>query len=153
MRKIKMKNKISRPKFDKINIVKKFGGELSDKFNVAGFSNEANPKLLVAMDYEYVGKKIEVVVETDEFTCLCPWSGQPDFAKLTIIYVPGSLCVELKSLKLYLQSFRNVGIVHESVVNKILFDLVKIIKPKEMYVEATFNIRGGIKTTVKANYK
>ncbi|MFA5779501.1 MAG: preQ(1) synthase [Elusimicrobiota bacterium] len=125
-----MKNKISQPKFDKIN-----------------------PELLVAMDYEYRGKKIEVTIETDEFTCLCPWSHLPDFAKLTIIYVPDKLCVELKSLKLYLQSFRNAGIVHESVVNRVLSDLTKLISPKEMHIEATFNLRGGIKTTVKADYK
>lgn len=115
--------------------------------------NKINPKLLVAMDYEYRGKKIEVTAETDEFTCLCPWSHLPDFAKLTIIYVPDKLCVELKSLKFYLQSFRNAGIVHESVVNRILSDLTKLISPEEMHVEATFNLRGGIKTTVKADYK
>ena len=115
--------------------------------------NKINPELLTAMDYEYRGKKIEVTVETDEFTCLCPWSHLPDFAKLTIIYVPDKLCVELKSLKLYLQSFRNVGIVHENVVNSVLSDLTKLITPKEMRVEATFNLRGGLKTTVKADYK
>ncbi|MFH0948333.1 MAG: preQ(1) synthase [Elusimicrobiota bacterium] len=125
-----MKNKISKSKLDKIN-----------------------PELLVAMDYEYVGKKIEIVVETDEFTCLCPWSHLPDFAHLKIVYVPDKLCVELKSLKLYLQSFRNVGIVHESVVNKILSDLVKLVNPEEMHIEAIFNLRGGLKTTVKADYK
>ena len=113
-------------------------------------NNKINPKLLVAMDYEYAGKRIEVIVETDEFTCLCPWSHLPDFAHLKISYIPNKLCVELKSLKFYLQSFRNVGIVHESVVNKILSDIAKIIKPKEMYIEAIFNLRGGLKTTVKA---
>ncbi|HAX61686.1 MAG TPA: NADPH-dependent 7-cyano-7-deazaguanine reductase QueF [Elusimicrobia bacterium] len=115
--------------------------------------DKINPGSLVAMDYEYRGKKIEVIVETDEFTCLCPWSHQPDFAKLSIIYVPDKLCVELKSLKLYLQSFRNVGLVHESVVNRVLCDLTKLISPKEMHVEATFNLRGGLKTTVKTDYK
>jgi len=111
-----------------------------------------SPELLVVMEYEHAGKKIEVAVETDEFTCLCPWSGLPDFAHLRIVYVPDKLCVELKSLKMYLQSFRNVGIVHESVVNKVLADLVKIANPREMYVEAVFNVRGGLKTTVKADY-
>jgi 7-cyano-7-deazaguanine reductase len=115
--------------------------------------NKINPKLLVAMDYEYVGKKIEVIVETDEFTCLCPWSGLPDFAHVKISYIPAKLCVELKSLKLYVQSYRNIGIVHENVVNRILADLVKLVKPKEMHIEAIFNIRGGIKTTVKSDYK
>lgn len=112
-----------------------------------------NPKLLKAIDYNYTGKKIEVIVETDEFTCLCPWSGLPDFAHLKISYVPAKLCVELKSLKFYLQSYRNVGIVHESVVNKIISDLAKSVRPKEMHVEAIFNIRGGLKTTVKADYR
>ena len=105
------------------------------------------------MDYEYAGKDIEIITETDEFTCLCPWSAQPDFAHLKITYIPDKLCVELKSLKLYLQSYRNVGIVHESAVNCMLDDIVKIIKPESISVEAIFNLRGGIKTTVKAEYK
>lgn len=125
-----MKGKISQPEFNKIS-----------------------PGLLAAMDYEYPGKKIEIIVETEEFTCLCPWSHLPDFALLKIAYVPDKLCVELKSLKLYIQSFRNVGIVHESVVNRILADLVKVVKPKELHVEAVFNLRGGLKTTVKSDYK
>ncbi|MEW6556452.1 MAG: preQ(1) synthase [Elusimicrobiota bacterium] len=115
--------------------------------------NKINPKLLKTIDYEYKGKKIEIVVETDEFTCLCPWSGLPDFAHLTISYIPDKHCVELKSLKFYLQSYRNAGIVHESVVNRVLSDLVKMVKPKKMCIEAVFNIRGGLKTTLKADYK
>ncbi|MBN1383769.1 MAG: NADPH-dependent 7-cyano-7-deazaguanine reductase QueF [Elusimicrobia bacterium] len=115
--------------------------------------NKIDPKLLKAIDYEYPGKRIEIVIETDEFTCLCPWSGLPDFARLRISYIPAKVCVELKSLKFYLYSYRNVGIVHESVVNRILSDLVKNIKPKEMNIDATFNIRGGLKTTVRAEYK
>jgi len=114
---------------------------------------KAEPKILVAMDYEYAGKDVEVITETDEFTCLCPWSGQPDFAHLKISYIPSKSCVELKSLKLYLQSYRDVGIVHESVVNAVLEDLVRVVKPKSMSVEAVFNLRGGIKTTVRAEYK
>src|SRR3989339_1005677 len=115
--------------------------------------DKVKPEILVAMDYEYAGKKIDIIVETDEFTCLCPWSGLPDFAHLKICYVPAKLCVELKSLKLYIQSYRNVGLVHESVVNKVLADLLKLVKPKSMSVEAVFNLRGGLKTTVKAEYK
>ncbi|MDD5686685.1 MAG: preQ(1) synthase [Elusimicrobia bacterium] len=115
--------------------------------------NKIDSKLLVSMDYEYAGKEIEVVVETDEFTCLCPWSGLPDFAHLKISYIPDKLCIELKSLKLYLQSYRNVGIVHESVVNRVLSDLVKLAKPRKMFIEAIFNIRGGLKTTVRTDYK
>ena len=111
------------------------------------------PSLLVAIPYEYHGRNIEIQVETQEFTCLCPWSGLPDFAALNIKYNPGKLLVELKSLKFYLHSFRMTGIVHESAVNKILEDLVKAVKPKSMSVELVFNIRGGIKTTVRAEHK
>ena len=105
------------------------------------------------MPYEFAGKNIEVKIETDEFTCICPWSKLPDFARLTISYVPKKLVVELKSLKLYIQSYRMVGIVHESAVNRILEDLVKKISPKTMTVEMIFNLRGGIKTTVRREYK
>ncbi len=108
--------------------------------------------VLETLDYEYPKKRIEIVVNTNEFTCLCPWSGLPDFANLTIKYVPDKKCIELKSLKYYLFSYRNVGIVHEHVVNRILKDLVKVCKPLEMHIEAEFNIRGGLKTIVKADY-
>jgi len=111
-----------------------------------------SPELLEAMPYEYVGKDIDVEVETDEFTCLCPWSGLPDFANVRISYVPSKTVVELKSLKFYLQSYRMVGMVHESVVNSILKDLVAAVKPKPMNVEIIFAVRGGITTTVRAVY-
>ncbi|OQA91672.1 MAG: NADPH-dependent 7-cyano-7-deazaguanine reductase [Elusimicrobia bacterium ADurb.Bin231] len=114
---------------------------------------EVDSKILVVMPYEYKGKDTDVIIETEEFTCLCPWSGQPDYAHVKISYIPAKLCVELKSLKLYLQSYRNTGIVHESVVNRILNDLVKKLSPKRMSVEAIFNLRGGIKTTVKTQYE
>ncbi len=108
--------------------------------------------VLETFDYEYLGKRTELCINTDEFTCLCPWSGLPDFANLTISYVPDRKCIELKSFKYYILSYRSVGIVHEHVVNKILDDLVKVSDPVEMHVEMEFNLRGGIKTTVKANY-
>lgn len=108
--------------------------------------------LLQTFPYQYSGKKIEIKIETNEFTCVCPWSGLPDFATVNILYVPNDKCIELKSLKYYLQSYRNVGIVHESVVNRILDELVKIAKPRSMRVEIIFNLRGGIKTTVIAEY-
>lgn len=113
---------------------------------------KVTPSLLEVMPYEYSGKKIDIMIESEEFTCLCPWSGLPDFAYITINYVPEKVVIELKSLKMYLQSFRMVGMVHESVVNRILEDLVKIAKPLSMNVEIIFNIRGGITTTVKAEY-
>jgi 7-cyano-7-deazaguanine reductase len=106
--------------------------------------------LLISMPYEYPGKKILVDISTPEFTCLCPWSGQPDFAGVTVKYVPKRLCVELKSLKLYLQSYRNVGMVHESVVNLVLEDVARKVLPQWISVTAEFNVRGGITTVVSA---
>lgn len=95
----------------------------------------------------------EIRFETDEFTCVCPMTGQPDFATLQIRYVPDQACVELKSLKLYLWSFRNEGHFHEAVTNQILDDLVSLLTPRSMTVRGLFNIRGGIGTTVEATYK
>ena len=83
-----------------------------------------------------------------EFTCLCPKTGQPDFARLEIDYVPDNLCVELRSLKLYIASYRDQGVFHEAVTNKILNDLVTITLPRYMKIVAKFNVRGGIYTTV-----
>jgi 7-cyano-7-deazaguanine reductase len=90
--------------------------------------------------------------ETAEFTCLCPKTGQPDFATLRVEYVPDALCVELKSWKLYLWSYRNEGAFHEAVTNRILDDLVAAVRPRRARVEGDFNIRGGIHTTVIAEY-
>src|SRR5262247_2537127 len=87
-----------------------------------------------------------------EFTCICPRTGQPDFATFTIRYVPGRACVELKSLKLYLWSFRDEGHFHEAVTNRILDDLVALLHPRRMRVEGDFNVRGGIHTVVDASY-
>ena len=90
--------------------------------------------------------------ECPEFTCLCPRTGQPDFATIRIEYVPDKLCVELKSLKLYLWSYRNEGTFHEAVTNKILDDLVKATKPRRMKVVGDFFVRGGIHTVVTAEF-
>ena len=87
-----------------------------------------------------------------EFTCLCPMTGQPDFATLTLEYIADRTCVELKSLKLYIWSFRNEGAFHEAVTNRILDDLVRATKPRWMKLEAKFNVRGGIYTTVVAEH-
>ena len=108
--------------------------------------------LLRAMPYKWRGKKIEIVVESDEFTCLCPWSGLPDFAKLGVTYVPDGKIIELKSFKYYTQSYRMTGILHEDAANRILEDLVAVSKPLSMKVELIFNLRGGIKTTVTREY-
>jgi 7-cyano-7-deazaguanine reductase len=88
-----------------------------------------------------------------EFTCVCPMTGQPDFATLRITYVPDTNLVELKSLKLYINAYRNVGIFHEFVTNKILSDLVAACQPLRMEIEGDFNVRGGITTVVKAAYE
>jgi 7-cyano-7-deazaguanine reductase len=92
-------------------------------------------------------------MECPEFTCVCPRTGQPDFATLRIRYVPAQLCVELKSLKLYLWSYRNEGAFHEAVTNQILDDLVEALQPKSMTVIGDFNVRGGIHTTINAEYR
>lgn len=95
----------------------------------------------------------EIRFECPEFTCVCPKTGQPDFATFYIAYVPDQLCVELKSLKLYLWSFREEGSFHEAVTNRILDDLVSAVSPRRMTVLGDFNVRGGIHTTVEAAYE
>lgn len=94
----------------------------------------------------------EIRFEAPEFTCLCPKTGQPDFATLRIRYVPDERCVELKSLKLYLWSFRDEGHFHEAVANRILDDLVTATRPRKMSLEADFYVRGGIHTVIEAAY-
>ena len=96
------------------------------------------------------GRDYEISFECGEFTCLCPRTGQPDFATLRIRYVPDKLCVELKSLKLYIWSFRDEGHFHEDVTNRILDDLVDLLHPRQMTVIGDFNVRGGIHTVVTA---
>lgn len=98
------------------------------------------------------GREYEVRFECPEFTCLCPKTGQPDFATIHIRYTPGELCVELKSLKLYLWSFRDEGHFHEAVTNRILADLVALLAPRRMSVEGDFLVRGGIHTVVEARH-
>jgi 7-cyano-7-deazaguanine reductase len=95
----------------------------------------------------------EIAFEAPEFTCLCPMTSQPDFATIRIRYVPDQKCVELKSLKLYLWSYRNQGTFHEAVTNKIANDLIAALEPRYLYVEGDFFVRGGIKTVVKVEHK
>jgi 7-cyano-7-deazaguanine reductase len=94
----------------------------------------------------------EIRFECPEFTCVCPMTGQPDFATIRITYVPDRLCVELKSLKLYLWSFRDEGTFHEAVTNRILDDLVAALAPRRLRVEGDFAVRGGIHTVVVAEH-
>jgi 7-cyano-7-deazaguanine reductase len=99
------------------------------------------------------GRDYEINFECPEFTCLCPRTGQPDFATIRIRYVPDRSCVELKSLKLYLWSFRDEGHFHEAVTNRILDDLVRATRPRRMTVVGDFYVRGGIHTVVTAAYE
>ena len=95
------------------------------------------------------GRDYQIEMVCPEFTCLCPRTGQPDFATITIRYVPDRSCVELKSLKLYMWSYRNEGAFHEAVTNKICADLAAAMKPRKLSVEADFFVRGGIHTVIR----
>ena len=109
--------------------------------------------VLEAIPFNYPGSDTEVVYDTDEFTTVCPWTGLPDFAGLIIRYTPDRSLVELKSLKYYLTSYRNVGILQEHAVNRILKDLVQLVEPVSMVIEADYRERGGIKTKAVAKYE
>ena len=108
--------------------------------------------VLEAIPFDYPGSATEVVYETDEFTIVCPWSGLPDFARLVMRYTPDHSLVELKSLKYYLTSYRNVGILQEHAVNRVLQDLVHLVKPVSMAIEAEYKERGGLKSRVVAKH-
>ena len=114
-------------------------------------TNQANNALETFPNPES-GRDFTIRIDVPEFTCLCPKTGQPDFAELEIEYVPDALCIELKSLKLYVWSYRDQGAFHEAVTNKILNDLVEAISPRFMRLTAEFNVRGGIYTTVVAEH-
>jgi 7-cyano-7-deazaguanine reductase len=103
--------------------------------------------------YEYPGQRIEIQFTSAEFTAICPFSDFPDFATLHITYVPNQRCIELKSLKLYINSFRDVKIFHEHVVNQIRDDFVAACDPLEFSIEGDFHVRGNIKTVIRAHYK
>jgi len=125
-----------------MGIKKKLRGKMEDKI-----------KLLETFENKYPERDYTVTHIAPEFTSLCPKTGQPDFATITLEYIPGDLCVELKSFKFYLQSYRNDGIFFESVTNKILDDLVEVTKPRFMKVTAEFNTRGGISSVIEAEYE
>ena len=109
--------------------------------------------VLETVSFDYPDSATEVVYDTDEFTFVCPWTGLPDFSRLVIRYVPAHSLVELKSLKYYLTSYRNVGILQEHAVNRVLQDLVQLLEPVSMVVEAEYKERGGIKTRAVARYE
>lgn len=101
---------------------------------------------------QYADREYEVELEIPEFTCICPKTGLPDFAVIHIVYGPDKMCLELKSLKMYMLFYREVGIFHEHLANKILDDLVKACSPRWMDIEIEMNPRGGIATNVRADY-
>ena len=102
---------------------------------------------------QYAGRDYTVDLSIPEFTCICPVTGQPDFAEIRVKYAPGKTLIELKSLKFYIQAYRSVGIHHESGVNRILDDLVNACAPRKMEVVGDFSVRGGIKTVVRTAYE
>ncbi len=110
-------------------------------------------EILETFENRYPDRDYTIEIVCPEFTSVCPKTGQPDFGALTITYVPEARCVELKSVKLYLQQFRNEGIFYENVTNRILDDLVAAIAPRRMTVVAAFHARGGITTTVTARFE
>ena len=109
-------------------------------------------RCLLVFQYEYPDQESQVTVDTDEFTAVCPWTGLPDYGTLKILYVPGQSCIELKSLKYYLLSYRDVGIVQEHAANRILKDLVAVCQPRSMKVTLDYRLRGGIHTSVSVEY-
>ena len=106
-----------------------------------------------AWQNQYPDKKYSICLNIPEFTCICPKTGLPDFAVIEIEYSPNKFCVELKSFKLYTIFFRNIGIFHEHLINKMLEDFVKAVSPRWVKIRGTFNPRGGITTTVLAQYR
>lgn len=115
--------------------------------------SEALRDKLETFENQYPGRDYTIRIVCPEFTSVCPRTGQPDFGTLTIRYVPDRKCVELKSLKFYLQGYRSEGIFYEHVTNRILDDLVAVVEPREMTIEAAFSARGGITTTVTAAFR
>ncbi|MCX7877393.1 MAG: preQ(1) synthase [Ignavibacteria bacterium] len=114
-------------------------------------SNPSRIKLLETFDNSFPDRNYLIIHRANEFTSVCPKTGQPDFGVITISYIADRKCVELKSLKFYLQSFRNEGIFYENVINTILDDLVKVMKPRWIEVKGEFSVRGGLNSTVTAS--
>lgn len=115
--------------------------------------NERFRDLLETFENQYPDRDYTIEIVCPEFTSVCPKTGQPDFGTLTFTYVPEARCIELKSLKLYLQQFRNEGIFYENATNRILDDLVAVVQPRRMKLNAAFTARGGITTTVTAVFE
>ena len=116
------------------------------------YTFDYKPEILEAIPNRNSARNYFVKLNCEEFTCVCPVTGQPDFATLKIRYIPDEKLVESKSLKLYLMSFRNVGIFHEEVVNRIADDLIKLLEPRYLEIEGNFKVRGGISIEPFVNY-
>ncbi len=126
----------------------KYASRRYDVDDVARIDSE----VLEYIPFDHPGSATDVTYETEEFTSICPWTGLPDFGRLAITYRPRHRLVELKSLKYYLTSYRNVGILQEHAVNRVLNDLVGLLEPGSMVVEAWYNERGGLRTHARAQY-
>lgn len=113
----------------------------------------AVPAILETFENQFPGRDYVIEIVCPEFTSVCPKTGQPDFGTLTITYTPDRACVELKSLKLYLQSYRNQGIFYENATNRIFDDLISLLKPRHLTLSAAFTSRGGISTTVTVKHE
>lgn len=113
---------------------------------------EMNLIRLDTFKYDYVGREIWIDFEIPEFTAICPFSDFPDFATIKLKYIPNERCIELKSLKLYINAFREIKVFHEHVINIILEDFIKACDPVQVEIEGDFNVRGNIKTVVRASY-
>ena len=129
---------------------------LTDKYSTRRYdlqdATSIDTQVLEHIPFEYPESATDVHYETEEFTSVCPWTSLPDFGRMVITYRPRYRLVELKSLKYYLTSYRNVGILQEHAVNRILNDMVSLVEPESMVVEAWFNERGGLRTHVRAQY-
>ncbi len=121
------------------------------RFDVAG-DEAIDTAALETFPYEYPGKDVAVDIETDEFTAVCPWSGLPDFGTVKIRYLPRGKILELRSLKFYLLSYRNVGIYQEHAVTRMIDDLVKVVAPEWMEITLDYRVRGGIHTVCRVRY-
>ena len=126
--------------------------------NIQGLDIRSTPRSEMSLEpldtfeYEFAGRRIWIDFEMPEFTAICPFSDFPDFAVIKLKYVPNHFCIELKSLKLYINSFRNIKVFHEHVVNIILEDFVNACDPLRVEIEGDFHVRGNIKTIIKASY-
>jgi len=118
--------------------------ELKNLGKITNYSFDYKPDFLEAIENKNTDKNYFVKLTSEEFTCVCPVTGQPDFATIKVHYIPDKFLVESKSFKLYLTSFRNTGIFHEEVANKIADDLIKLLQPRYLEVEGNFSVRGGI---------